>query len=145
MPGATDGTLRPELAAIAVPYTAHGHNMTGDDFALTAGWGHFSNGKAVMPGQGHADERDYTAPEKEAMADAADVLGDRTVDVHLNGSARWSNVPAAVWNYKLGGYQVLKKWLSYREQKVLGRPLLPSEVQHFTDTARRIAAILGMQ
>ena len=142
VPGATDGTLRPELAAIAVPYTAHGHNMTGDDFALTAGWGHFSNGKAVMPGQGHADERDYTAPEKEAMADAADVLGDRTVDVHLNGSARWSNVPAAVWNYKLGGYQVLKKWLSYREQKVLGRNMLPEEVRHFTDTARRIAAIL---
>ena len=142
VPGATDGTLRPELAAIAVPYTDHGHNMTGDDFALTAGWGHFSNGKAVMPGQGHADERDYTAPEKEAMADAADVLGDRTVDVHLNGSARWSNVPAAVWNYKLGGYQVLKKWLSYREQKVLGRNMLPEEVRHFTDTARRIAAIL---
>ena len=47
-----------------------------------------------------------------------------------------------VWNYKLGGYQVLKKWLSYRESKVLGRKLLPEEVQHFTDTARRIAAIL---
>ena len=43
----------------------------------------------------------------------------------------------------LGGYQVLKKWLSYRESKVLGRSLLPEEVQHFTDTARRIAAILG--
>ena len=140
--GVTTGTPRPELAAIAIPSTADGHNMTGDDFALTAGWGHFGTGDAVMPGQGHADERDYTAPEKEAMADAADVLGDRTVDVHLNGSARWSNVPAAVWNYKLGGYQVLKKWLSYREQKVLDRNMLPEEVRHFTDTARRIAAIL---
>ena len=50
--------------------------------------------------------------------------------------------PPAVWNYKLGGYQVLKKWLSYRESKVLGRKLLPEEVHHFTDTARRIAAIL---
>lgn len=54
----------------------------------------------------------------------------------------WRNVPAAVWRYKLGGYQVLKKWLSYREQTILGRPLHPEEVQHFTDTARRIAAIL---
>ena len=44
--------------------------------------------------------------------------------------------------YKLGGYQVLKKWLSYRESKVLDRNLLPEEVQHFTDTARRIGAIL---
>ena len=39
-------------------------------------------------------------------------------------------------------YQVLKKWLSYRERPVLGRPLDPDEVQHFTDTARRTAAIL---
>ena len=42
----------------------------------------------------------------------------------------------------LGGYQVLDKWLSYRERDVLARPLRPEEVQHFTDTARRIAAIL---
>ena len=70
------------------------------------------------------------------------MLGDTTVDVHLNDNARWSNVPTAVWNYKLGGYQVLKKWLSYRESRVLGRNLLPEEVQHITDTARRIAAIL---
>ena len=40
------------------------------------------------------------------------------------------------------GYQVLKKWLSYRERSVLGRALHPEEVQHFTDTARRIAAIV---
>ena len=53
-----------------------------------------------------------------------------------------ATVPAAVWNYKLGGYQVLKKWLSYREHKVLGRNMHPEEVRHFTDTARRIAAIL---
>ena len=52
--------------------------------------------------------------------------------------------PAAVWDYQLGGYQVLKKWLSYRESKVLGRSLQPEEVQHFTDTARRIAAILQL-
>ena len=50
--------------------------------------------------------------------------------------------PPQVWNYKLGGYQVLKKWLSYRERKILGRALRPEEVQHFTDTARRIGRIL---
>ena len=140
--GVTAGTLRPELAAIAVPFTADGGNMTGDDFALTVGWGHFGTGDAVMPGQGRVVERDYTAAEREALDEAVAVLGDATVDVHLNDNTRWSNVPAAVWNYKLGGYQVLKKWLSYRESKVLGRNLLPEEVLHFTDTARRIAAIL---
>ena len=141
--GVTAGPLRPELAAIAVPSTAGGRNMTGDDFALTAGWGHFGTGDAVMPGQGRAVEREYTAAEGEAQGDTIGVLGDTAVDVHLNNNARWSNVPAAVWNYKLRGYQVLKKWLSYRESKVLGRNLLPEEVQHFTDTARRIAAIMG--
>ena len=69
-------------------------------------------------------------------------LGATTFDIHLNDHAYWRNVPAAVWDYKLGGYQVLKKWLSYRELTVLGRPLLPAEVQHFAETARRIAAIL---
>ena len=141
-PGVTAGTLRPELAAIAVPSTTDGRNMTGDDFALTVGWGHFGAGDAVMPGQGRAVERAYAATEREALGEAVAVVGDTTFDVHMNDSARWSNVPAAVWNYKLGGYQILKKWLSYRESKVLGRSLLPEEVQHFTDTARRIAAIL---
>ena len=59
--GVTAGTLRPELAAIAVPSTADGRNMSGADFALTAGWGHFGTGDAVMPGQGRAVERDYSA------------------------------------------------------------------------------------
>ena len=95
-----------------------------------------------MPGHGRAAERPHTDGERAALGDAGPEVGDTTFDVHLNDNARWSNVPAAVWNYKLGGYQVLKKWLSYRESKVLGRPLLTEEVQHFTDTARRIAAIL---
>ena len=140
--GVTEGALRPEIASIAVPTTVDGHNMADDDFALTAGWGHFGSGEAVMPGQGRADERPLTADERAALGDAARVLGETTFDVHLNGRAWWSNVPAAVWDYKLGGYQVLKKWLSYREHRVLDRPLRAEDVQHFTDTARRIAAIL---
>ena len=144
VPGVTTGTLRPEAAALAVPSTTDGGNMAGGDFALTAGWGHFGSGQAVMPGQGRVVERPYTAHERAALGESARTLGDTTFDVHLNNRAYWRNVPAAVWSYKLGGYQVLKKWLSYREHKVLGRPLLPSEVQHFTDTARRIGAILGM-
>ena len=142
VPGVTAGALHPELAAIAVPATGDGHNMTGDDFAVTAGWGHFGTGDAVMPGQGKVQGRAYTDAERAALGDATDILGDTTFDIHLNDNALWCNVPAAVWNYKLGGYQVLKKWLSYRESKILGRALLPEEVQHFTDTARRIAAIL---
>ena len=142
VPGVTEGALRSEIAAIAVPSTTSGHNMSGDDFALTAGWGHFGSGQAVMPGQGRVVKRPFTADEQAALAKTAPTLGDTTFDIYLNDIAYWRNVPAAVWTYKLGGYQVLKKWLSYREQRVLGRALKLDEVQHFTNTARRIAAIL---
>ena len=141
-PGVTAGATRPELARIAVPDTADGTNMAGDDFALTAGWGHFGAGEAVMPGQGRVAERPFTDAERATLGATADALGGRTCDVWLNGRACWRNVPVAVWEYRLGGYQALKKWLSYRERKVLGRPLRADEVAQFRDTARRIAAIL---
>jgi hypothetical protein len=44
----------------------------------------------------------------------------------------------------LGGYPVLKKWLSYRERDVLGRDLEVAEARHFTGMARRITAIVLM-
>ena len=141
VPGVTQGELRPEIAAIAVPSTTDGRNMTGDDFAVTAGWGHFGTADAVMPGQGRIVERDYTPEERAALGDAIPTLGAKTLDVHLNDRAFWRNVPASVWDYKLGGYQVLKKWLSYRERDVLGRELTPEEVLYFAETARRIGAI----
>ena len=37
--GVTMGTLRPELAGIAVPATVDGGNMADEDFEVTAGWG----------------------------------------------------------------------------------------------------------
>ena len=33
-----------------------------------------------------------------------------------------------MWDYTIGGYQVVKKWLSYREKPLLGRSLTPDEV-----------------
>jgi hypothetical protein len=38
----------------------------------------------------------------------------------------------------------LKKWLSYRETRVLGRPLTPAEAREFQGIARRIAALLAL-
>ena len=144
VPGVTTGTLRPDIAAIAVPATVDGRNMAADDFALTAGWGHYGTGEAVMPGQGRIVEREYTADERAALGDATAVLGQTTFDIYLNSNAYWRNVPAAVWRYKLGGYQVLKKWLSYRERTVLGRALTPEEVWYFAEVARRIAVIVAI-
>ena len=143
VPGVTRGALRPEAAAIAVPATIDNRNMSGNDFAVTVGWGHYGSADAVMPGQGRVVERAYTPDERVALGDARSTFGETTFDIYLNTRAFWRNVPAAIWTYKLGGYQVLKKWLSYRENSILDRPLLPEEVQHFSDTARRIGAILA--
>ena len=141
VPGVTQATLHPEIAAVAVPATISGGNMTGGEFAVTARWGHPGQGGAEMPGQGRAMERDFASEECAAMGEALPALGETTFDIYLNGGAFWRNVPAAVWNYRLGGYQVLKKWLSYRERDVFDRPLRPEEVQRFTDTARRVATV----
>ncbi len=142
VPGVTGAPLRPEMAAVAVPATTRGGQMTGDDFAVTVGWGHYGSGEAVMPGGGRAVERVYLDEERDALGDVQFVLGETSFDVYLNERTFWRCVPAAVWSYKLGGYQVLKKWLSYRESGVIGRPLKLEEVQHFTNMARRIQGII---
>ncbi len=144
VPGVTQAPFRPEIEAVAAAATVHGRNMAGGDFAVTAGWGRYGQGDAVMPGRGRAVERAFTPEERAALGGALPALGGTTFDIHLNGEAFWRNVPAAVWSYRLGGYRVLKKWLSYRERDILGRPLRIDEVQHFTDTARRIGAVLAM-
>ena len=140
--GVTDGALRPAIATIAVPATTDHRNMTGEDFAVTAGWGHSGSGNAVMPGKGRAVERGYKPSEGAALGDVAPMLGRTTFDIYLNQRAFLRNVPAAVWTYKLGGYQVLKKWLSYRERNILNRALTSQEVLDLVGIARRIAAIL---
>ena len=115
-----------------------------DDAWLTIGCQCMGSGHALMPGHGRAAERAYTGSERTALDTALHTLGETTYDIHLNDHAYWRNVPANVWTYRLGGYQVLKKWLSYREQKVLGRALRAEEVQYFSEAARRIAAILSL-
>jgi hypothetical protein len=73
------------------------------------------------------------------------LLGETTYDIFLNDTAYWSNVPARVWDYTIGGYQVIKKWLSYREQVLLERPLKPEEARYVTEMVRRIAALLLLE
>ena len=57
--------------------------------------------------------------------------GQGFLDIHLNATTHWKDIPEPVWNYTLGGYQVLKKWLSYRESALLARP------PHFSASVRR--------
>ena len=64
------------------------------------------------------------------------------LDVFINDRVYWANVPADVWAMTIGGYPVLKKWLSYREFKVLGRPLREEEMTYVTEVIRRLKALL---
>ena len=72
---------------------------------------------------------------------ALDRLGRTTCDVYLNDRLYWRNVPIRVWEFTIGGYQVIKKWLSYREYALLNRGLKLEEVQHVIGMARRLAAV----
>jgi hypothetical protein len=109
-----------------------------------------------MPGKGRTNTRPWTSEERAAIGQGAEALGlsaeqalsqlgDQAVDVYLNDLAYWRGVPAGVWSYTIGGYQVMKKWLSYREKALLGRDLKTEEVREVTRMARRIGAILLLQ
>jgi hypothetical protein len=63
----------------------------------------------------------------------------------LNDKAFWKNIPINVWEYYIGGYQVIKKWLSYREEELLGRALKAEEAREVMNMARRLGAIILLQ
>ena len=154
--GVTSGTLRPELKALGAIARIGGGRLSERDLRLEARWGYAGQGGVTMPGPGRTAERDYTGDERAAIgegaaalgmpADAAlALLGGGVRDVFLNDGACWACVPERVWTYRIGGYQVIKKWLSYREHELLGRPLTTEEARHVTAMVRRIAALLLME
>lgn len=126
------------------------------DLAVTARWGIRGKDGICMPAAGHLAEREYSDAELAAIRGQAGssgptpeeiirLLGATCFDIYLNDVAYWSCVPANVWRYTIGGYQVIKKWLSYREKALLGRDLKPEEARYVTEMVRRIAALILMQ
>ncbi|MBI4644562.1 MAG: N-6 DNA methylase [Deltaproteobacteria bacterium] len=158
VPGVTAGTIRPDLKPLAVISKKGGGALNPDagDLALTVGWGHRGKDGVTMPGKGKVATRDYTQKELAAIREGAGALGltleqalehlgETTCDIYLNESAYWRNIPAKVWGCYIGGYQVIKKWLSYREHDLLGRSLTQDEAREVMNMARRLAAILLME
>jgi hypothetical protein len=152
----TMGDIRPEIQAVGVISRDGGGSLQEPELALSAGWGHAGKDGVVMPGKGRLKKRDYTPEERESLrvgaerlglplAETLAQLGDSTFDVYLNEVAYWRNIPEKVWEYTIGGYQVIKKWLSYREHALLGRTLTKDEVREVQNIARRIAAIVLLQ
>ena len=138
LPGVTQGKPRPELATLALLTLIEPAPITPEHLKLTAGWGHAGQGGVTMPGKGKTISRPFAATEQPG-------LGEETLDVSLNAGCYWKNVPRPVWELTLGGYQVLKKWLSYREFALLDRPLTADEALEFTWMARRLAALIRLR
>lgn len=124
-----------------------------ESLKVTAGWGSRGQGSTVMPGRGLTQSRPWTEAEHSRLLtldhplnltldELLDILGETCLDVHLNGASFWSSIPVKVWQYTLGGHQVLKKWLSYREYELLERPVHPEEAEYYSNVVRRIVAIL---
>jgi hypothetical protein len=106
-----------------------------------------------MPGKGRTAERDYSPDELDTLRAGAEALGltleetlahlgVTTRDICLNDVAYWRNVPAGVCSDTIGGYQVMKKWLSYRERSLLGSALSKDEAREVMNMARHVAAVL---
>ncbi len=152
--GVVSGSVRPPLRGVGVVSALGGDRLDPDagDLALSVNWGYRNPRGAIMPGSGRAVRRAYSEAELQSLGAAGlgleqtlALLGETTFDVFLNGRAYWRNVPERVWTYTLGGYQVVKKWLSYREEGVLGRALTADEAREVTNMTRRIAALLLLE
>ncbi|MFY9234446.1 MAG: type ISP restriction/modification enzyme [Fimbriimonadaceae bacterium] len=155
VPGVTAGDIPDHLAKIADfqwPHNLPNPSEDTEDLALKANWGYRGQGGAVMPGGGKVVWHNRpTNPDLFASGESPSGSSlahpsnpPPTVDIIMNENGRWTGIPEAVWHYNLGGYQVLKKWLSYRQREVLGRPMKLDEVREFSRIARRIASILAM-
>jgi Type ISP C-terminal specificity domain len=95
-------------------------------------------------GKGRWKPRPFMAEELPAMK-FENAWGERTGDLFLNDDAYFANVPELVWNYQLGGYPVLKKWLGYRQaDRRDGEPLTDDERRWFRQIIQRIAALLAL-
>ena len=150
----TDGKV-PSVTSgsIAEHYRVLG-GISASDLKVNAGWGRADKKGSVYPGTGKIVARNWSGGECGALKagfDAAkipeargfELLG-RPVDVYLNGTTYWRAVPEQVWEFYIGGYQVVKKWLSYREEPLIGRPLTKEEAREVTGMVHRLAAILLM-
>jgi hypothetical protein len=154
--GVTAGKIRAELVKIGAVQRVGGGQLSTKEMRVNVGWGHAGKEGVTMPGKGRRTSRSYSPDEQAAIsagakaldldeAEALAQLGAATGDVYLNETAYWSNIPESVWDYMIGGYQVMKKWLSYREYDLLGRALTLDELREVTNMARRIAAIVLLQ
>ena len=144
VPGVTSGPIEKHLRILG--------GISSTDLTLNAGWGSRKSQGRIFPGHGKFEERDWTDVEKDGLRQGlvSNGIGEsrglallgRAVDVYLNDTTFWRGVPEATWQYVIGGYQVIKKWLSYREEAIMERSLTKNEAREVTAMVRRLTALI---
>lgn len=66
---------------------------------------------------------------------------EKTGKVFINSQQYFEGIPKEVWEYRIGSYQVLDKWLKDRR----GRSLLPDDVEHYLKVITTIKHTITLQ
>ncbi|MEW6686457.1 MAG: type ISP restriction/modification enzyme [Candidatus Edwardsbacteria bacterium] len=65
----------------------------------------------------------------------------KTGKIYINQKQFFEGIPEGVWQYQIGGYQVLDKWLKDRQD----RTLLAEEIEHYLKVITTIKHTLKLQ
>jgi len=68
---------------------------------------------------------------------------DENNKVYINDSQYFEGIEKDVWEYYIGGYQVLDKWLKERKKK--GSPLSLEDIKHFCQVAIALKKTIAIQ
>jgi hypothetical protein len=83
-----------------------------------------------VPGSNVVEQANYITPEKEDRA-----KGIRRGRVYINSDQYFEGISPAVWQMRIGSYQVCEKWLKDRK----GRALTHDEIEHYQRTVSALA------
>lgn len=109
----------------------------------------------MIDGYSSAIYRDWIEPEIRAMEEgfesnkidleSAVILLGKPVDICIGkGRPLWTGVPENVWNLRIGGHQVMKRWLTAYMKSKIKRSLDGSEIRYFTEMGRRLTELVLM-
>jgi predicted helicase len=83
-----------------------------------------------VPGNNVVEQANYITADKEDRA-----KGIRRGRVYINSKQYFDGISPAVWQMRIGSYQVCEKWLKYRK----GRALDADDIEHYQRTVSALA------
>ncbi|MGB7745691.1 MAG: type ISP restriction/modification enzyme [Verrucomicrobiia bacterium] len=83
-----------------------------------------------VPGSNQVEQAIYISKEQEDKA-----KGIRQGQVYINSKQYFKGISPAVWQMRIGGYQVCEKWLKDRK----GRALDADDIEHYQRTVGALA------